>query len=189
MYYPSYTDELAMNYTDELYHHGIKGQKWGIRRYQNEDGSYTAEGRKKHSQGTGNIHNLKRLKYASAPGTSQRVRQKQKMFNAKINRSNRIGKQFEPTAQREIKRDYLTNVRRGKVAKLELKARHREAKEAYRKNKSKENLKALRSARAERLVKNGLLRTSNFTQGKYNNYRELGKGKVESALRSLTIFG
>lgn len=32
-----------------LEHHGIKGQKWGVRRYQNPDGSYTAEG-KKHLQ-------------------------------------------------------------------------------------------------------------------------------------------
>ena len=31
--------------TGELYHYGIKGQHWGIRRYQNEDGSYTAEGK------------------------------------------------------------------------------------------------------------------------------------------------
>ena len=31
----------------ELYHHGIKGQKWGIRRFQNEDGSYTAEGKER----------------------------------------------------------------------------------------------------------------------------------------------
>lgn len=28
----------------ELYHHGVKGQRWGVRRYQNEDGSLTAEG-------------------------------------------------------------------------------------------------------------------------------------------------
>lgn len=28
-------------------HHGIKGQKWGIRRYQNENGSYTSEGLKR----------------------------------------------------------------------------------------------------------------------------------------------
>lgn len=32
---------------NELYHHGIKGQKWGVRRYQNEDGSLTAAGKKR----------------------------------------------------------------------------------------------------------------------------------------------
>ena len=32
---------------NELYHHGVKGQKWGIRRYQNEDGTLTPAGQKK----------------------------------------------------------------------------------------------------------------------------------------------
>lgn len=32
----------------ELYHYGIQGQKWGVRRYQNEDGSYTDEGKKRY---------------------------------------------------------------------------------------------------------------------------------------------
>ena len=31
-------------WNDELYHHGIKGQKWGIRQYQNKDGTLTPEG-------------------------------------------------------------------------------------------------------------------------------------------------
>ena len=33
---------------NEIKHHGIKGQKWGRRRYQNPDGSLTAAGRKRY---------------------------------------------------------------------------------------------------------------------------------------------
>lgn len=36
------------NYTDELSHHGIKGMKWGVRRYQKKDGSLTSAGRKRY---------------------------------------------------------------------------------------------------------------------------------------------
>ena len=35
---------------DELYHHGILGQRWGVRRFQNADGSLTSAGRKRVSK-------------------------------------------------------------------------------------------------------------------------------------------
>lgn len=38
------------SWKEELYHHGIQGQKWGVRRYQNSDGSLTAAGKKHVSQ-------------------------------------------------------------------------------------------------------------------------------------------
>ena len=35
---------------NELYHHGIKGQKWGVRRFQNEDGTLTEAGKKRYAK-------------------------------------------------------------------------------------------------------------------------------------------
>ncbi len=37
----------------ELYHHGVKGQRWGVRRYQNKDGSLTNSGKKRYSTENG----------------------------------------------------------------------------------------------------------------------------------------
>lgn len=35
---------------DELMHYGVKGQKWGVRRYQNEDGTLTDAGKKRNAR-------------------------------------------------------------------------------------------------------------------------------------------
>lgn len=38
------------NHTNELFHWGIKGMKWGVRRYQNKDGSLTPDGKKRYGE-------------------------------------------------------------------------------------------------------------------------------------------
>lgn len=46
---------MVNNFTDYLCHHGIKGQKWGVRRFQNPDGSLTDEGRRRYLDRDGSI--------------------------------------------------------------------------------------------------------------------------------------
>lgn len=47
---------IAMQ-TTELYHHGVKGQKWGVRRYQYADGTLTPAGKKRYSSNGGSNSN------------------------------------------------------------------------------------------------------------------------------------
>ena len=47
-------------YNNELYHWGIKGMKWGVRRYQNKDGTLTTAGRKRYENDNTTEKNAKR---------------------------------------------------------------------------------------------------------------------------------
>ena len=53
-------------FSNELYHHGIKGQKWGVRRFQNPDGTLTAEGRARY----GTVENLNKAMAVSSSSKS-----------------------------------------------------------------------------------------------------------------------
>lgn len=43
-------DKYILGPNGELYHWGIKGMRWGVRRYQNKDGSLTKAGRKRYAE-------------------------------------------------------------------------------------------------------------------------------------------
>lgn len=42
-------NEMILQRYDEIYHWGVKGMKWGVRRYQNEDGSLTSAGKARYN--------------------------------------------------------------------------------------------------------------------------------------------
>lgn len=56
--YRAYVD----NDYNSIYHHGIKGMRWGIRRYQNVDGSLTADGKTRYGDTNADDETVKKRK-------------------------------------------------------------------------------------------------------------------------------
>lgn len=61
---------VALHSVDELYHWGVPGMKWGVRRYQNKDGTFTDEGKKRYRMTT----NREDMASVSAYGATHRKR-------------------------------------------------------------------------------------------------------------------
>ena len=61
--------------SNELYHHGIKGQKWGVRRFQTKAGSLTAAGKKRYAkyQKKESAYKAKLKKISKPPATLNKV--------------------------------------------------------------------------------------------------------------------
>ena len=111
-----------MNNVNELYHFGIKGQKWGVRRYQNEDGSLTPAGKKHY----GNMSDDKLQK--SLYKQVKKARANQSDWSNQWNVNNTIGKNskaVEDRYRKDVKKfqssdEYKKAMR--KIAELDKKA-------------------------------------------------------------------
>lgn len=66
------------NQVNELYHFGVKGQKWGVRRYQNRDGSLTPAGLKRYSPSPGDTSVTVKVKKDLANLSPQEFKNKYK---------------------------------------------------------------------------------------------------------------
>ncbi len=73
----------SYQHSDELYHHGIKGMKWGVRRYQKKDGTLTSAGKKRYFEKSDRLYskskvpsNAKTGPYQENRYTKERKRQK-----------------------------------------------------------------------------------------------------------------
>ena len=86
---------------DYLAHHGIKGMKWGIRRFQNPDGTYTIAGRKRYGIGDAEKEAQRKAK-AKAKAAKQKAREESKALRAKRASERRIAKAAHGDASKRL---------------------------------------------------------------------------------------
>lgn len=85
-----------MTYDDCLWHWGVKGQKWGVRRYQNQDGTLTAEGKKRYQQEEHpdytRAHEKKSVRELSDAELNAKINrlQKEKQYQSLVAKPNRV---------------------------------------------------------------------------------------------------
>lgn len=87
-----------MEYPTYLIHYGIPGQKWGVRRFQNEDGTWTSEG----------LERRKSLIETGAPRKEIRKATKEGKEELKYNKElykkqKKIGEKFDKKTEKILK--------------------------------------------------------------------------------------
>lgn len=122
--------------SDYLEHHGVKGMKWGVRRYQNEDGSLTPEGLRR------------REKILSNPELLRKNVNK-KMWDFTPEEINRAAERY--TAVSNLKKAKALD----KISKDEVKA----AKKAEKKKEKAMSTKKVKFSKKQQLILNGDLKT------------------------------
>ena len=106
---------IDYSFNNELYHHGIKGQKWGVRRYQNPDGSLTNAGVKRYGKNSKKYGMVYDYKHQRAYNKMKKGVEKGELSKKQMNRGlKELGMSNAEINFRDATRDYTNLTRKAR---------------------------------------------------------------------------
>lgn len=118
--------DYVLIHSDELWHYGVPGQKRGIRRYQNPDGSLTAAGRERYGRGRSLVRGTLNRQMAYTYETNERY------YNKRAEKLKSKGRNYRRQAQLASMNRAAKNEYYKKAAAADEKARRRRAAKAQK---------------------------------------------------------
>lgn len=106
------TNGETLIHSDELYHYGIKGQKWGVRRFQNKNGEYTQAGLKRYYD-----NKKTKLKESGDKAGLKQLRKDKSAAKYKVRMQKKLGKLYKKAGVNQGREQYNIDKADRKIGK------------------------------------------------------------------------